>query len=151
MRAEELRIGNYVQYPSKAVYAVDVLYKTYAMLENWQPIPLTEEWLRDFGFISKKKHPEIFNLTIKTGVWIKVKFYSDCYVCELICNSIIISSNVEYIHQLQNLYFALTGEELTLKISDLKSNFKCNVCGTTDKSKQIGTKDICTDCWEPRM
>lgn len=31
------------------------------------------------------------------------------------------------------------------------SDFKCHQCGTEDKSKQLGTKSICDECWEPRM
>lgn len=40
--SSELRLGNLVYLPSKAIYAVDVLYKNYEMLGTWKPIPITE-------------------------------------------------------------------------------------------------------------
>ena len=73
----------------------------------FEPIPLTEEWLLKFGF--KKGE----------GGYIDRTFFLNGVICVFIINS---SFNFYYknillksVHQLQNLYFALTGEELTIK------------------------------------
>ena len=73
-----------------------------------EPIPLTEEWLLKLGF--KKTEWDNFNsyrLMIGNNDY-TIVLYSDgnCEVGD------IITCKIEYVHQLQNLYFALTGEEL---------------------------------------
>ena len=78
--------------------------------DNWddhwdmiKPIPLTEEWLLKFGF-KKDNNFTWVNLEMELmqredGFWIWLG--ADLYL--------------EHVHQLQNLYFALTGEELIIK------------------------------------
>src|SRR5574343_622860 len=77
-------------------------------INDWKPIVLTDEWLIRFGFEKKGKRYSkdwfylwddnsnivfaLAEMEEKTGTYLVVK----------------------YVHQLQNLYFALTGEELTL-------------------------------------
>ena len=68
-------------------------------------IPLTEEWLLKFGFVLengwfKKNRLLLFNI-------------NNNYFTTL--SKEIVSVNITTVHQLQNLYFALTGEELTMK------------------------------------
>ena len=75
---------------------------TQQFIQQCDPIPLTEEWLIKFGFIK---------------VWNNYRLKPLGY---LIDNRLItVGSNylrhIKYVHQLQNLYFALTGEELQLK------------------------------------
>lgn len=76
----------------------------YEPIEVFKPIPLTEEWLIKFGFL---KYAGLYELN--TGDF------------ELIYNEDHISLDVEgqwltlgvyHVHQLQNLFFALTGKEL---------------------------------------
>ena len=113
MNAAELRIGNLVQdRHSEECGMIDiVVLGIIDAMENhsYQPIPLTEEWLKRFGF-------EKYNLNNFTLSWGGVLFYyriSDrsfrkgYQVMEKIC-----FTEVKYVHQLQNLYHALTGEEL---------------------------------------
>ena len=79
-----------------------------------KPIPLTEEWLTRFGFelpahswIGDKFHLSEYGKGSKHpngGVWVVA-----------MNNNNAIISEIQYVHQLQNLYFALTGEELTIK------------------------------------
>lgn len=77
---------------------------------DFEPIPLTEEWLLKFGF---EKTPWYFNsyrLVIGNNDYaILIDLDGDCEVGD------IITCKIQYVHQLQNLYFALTGEELTIK------------------------------------
>lgn len=113
MDAKELRIGNYIQFPSKVVYRIDFLYKNYQMLDYWQPIPLTEKWLIDLGFeviysstfTLRLDHKE--NFKFGAGWNLVNGHFHVRYIGEAL-------TNIKYVHQLQNLYFALTGEELTL-------------------------------------
>jgi hypothetical protein len=71
-------------------------------IEWFEPIPLTEEWLLKFGF---KKSSWGW---IKNGVNIQKGF-------TLAFSSNKNSIEIKHLHQLQNLYFALTGQELEFK------------------------------------
>jgi hypothetical protein len=76
-------------------------------IENYdlQPIPLTEEWLERFGFA----------FYFFSGTYAKngIKIVSENTFWCLNVTGIIIT--IKHVHQLQNLYFALTGEELQIK------------------------------------
>ena len=78
-------------------------------IELIEPIPLTEDWLLKFGF---EKDNEYYSKGTKHYHLPSKSFYSG--------NDHVSGGNVDarikYVHQLQNLYFALTGEELTFNI-----------------------------------
>lgn len=75
-----------------------------------KPIPLTEEWLTRFGF------DETGYMNIKSGGIIQVTMNFIGSVMYSINGSHWVDiSDCRYVHQLQNLYHALTGEELTIK------------------------------------
>lgn len=88
------------------------------------PIPLTEEWLLKMGF---KKEPMEYSKNIDLfGGGKKLSFSGDyLYLVDsekknTIPTDVITVWNKDvmkqfYVHQLQNLYFSLTGEELTIK------------------------------------
>jgi hypothetical protein len=67
-------------------------------------VPITEEWILNFEF---KKH----SITNKIFVY-EVEFKSP--ISKDIDYRIYIGK-LHFCHQLQNLYFSLTGEELTMK------------------------------------
>jgi hypothetical protein len=74
-------------------------------IEYLEPVPLTEEWLIKFGFVFDGFR---YQQEINNNLWVLVKnnvygWYSP---------HIEISNGIQNVHQLQNLYFALTGEEL---------------------------------------
>lgn len=79
--------------------------------EKYKPIPLTEEWLLRLGF---GKCSDIFEdwpeyeKGFDIGKSITLSHDFECYQG-------IYSQKINYVHQLQNLYFALTGQELELK------------------------------------
>jgi hypothetical protein len=92
-------------------------------------IPLTEEWLLKFGFT---KYEWMNGYFIKTFFGdLMIQFFKD--EIHLFFTKVSIDSKgmmfdgrrfagnkksftkVKYLHQLQNLYFSLTGEELTIK------------------------------------
>ncbi len=73
----------------------------------YEPIPLTEEWLLKFGFTDEEDYLE---LEIHESLSIIYVGY-----LALMLDGVIIQINdvnSDKVHQLQNLYFALTGEEL---------------------------------------
>lgn len=79
-------------------------------LEKWvKPIPITEEWLLQFGFIEDRKWK---NLWFKDGLGLW--WYSEHQSVMLHkCKSDKI--DYRYVHQLQNLFYTITGEELQPK------------------------------------
>lgn len=95
---------------------------TCGVLDHFEPIPLTEEWLLRFGF--KKNEPEIsdgyFNWWNKEkSVSVDVEYVLTDNGVELLYYYVLQDINgcrpykhIIYVHQLQNLYFALTGQEL---------------------------------------
>ena len=117
MKANELRIGNYillqgVTKPTQ-VWIIDTTEQSTRTKAS--PIPLTEEWLLKFGF--EKTEWDNFNsyrLIIGNNDY-AIVLYSDgnCEVGD------IITCKIEYVHQLQNLHFALTGMELKCAVRKL--------------------------------
>ena len=106
MKANELRVGNWVNNNEEDYQITSA---TIAQLERGdseaKPIPLTEEWLIKFGF-DKKFSKDKFTI-IPNGKldYEKGRTYFNAWT--------ILEHQPEYVHQLQNLYFALTGEELS--------------------------------------
>ena len=111
MKANELRIGNYyVDIDNKLSSISGYELHQFTIKENtdnlgvmeYQPIPLTEEWLLKFGFdrnILNANHNDII-------------YYSENNIAIKGILGMVKPSQCIYVHQLQNLYFALTGEEL---------------------------------------
>ena len=96
-------------------------YETYSQfIENIKPIPLTEEWLLRFGFEKGNKvYKDAFSINLlKTDLYLRKCYYGGYYWGFNLENKLDCEFNdaksVKYVHQLQNLYFALTGEELTI-------------------------------------
>ena len=100
MKASELRIGNIVKQGIIESIGISLIQVSDTIYESEviESIQLTEEWLLKFGFR---------------------KVYKTCYQYKdfilddrFIMMDIDITIQLKYVHQLQNLYFALTGEEL---------------------------------------
>ena len=74
-------------------------------IENIKPIQLTEEWLLKFGF-EKDNELNFVKFSFKVHFWSNYNSYMYGWI----------GGNIEikYVHQLQNIYFALTGQELTI-------------------------------------
>ena len=111
MKANELRIGNWV---SKHGEIYQITSATIVCLERGEsdvkPIAITPEWLQRFGF---EKIGNGWQLDVEINHYC---LYSESgkYV-DLFVFSDEVGQQCQYIHQLQNLYFALTGEELEIK------------------------------------
>ena len=107
IQPQELRIGDYIEYNGEIIKLDGSLLCCYIQNElefPINPIPLTEEILLKFWF--EKKGDFWF---VKSGIKIENRNNGFSYFRYL--NEIKILS----VHQLQNLHFALTGEELTFK------------------------------------
>lgn len=125
LRAQDLRIGNIFFIPGIERYVkVCSIFKTHFKCEdlngvmfeesiriNYQPIPLTEEILLKCGFIKLDKEDYFYilqyDMNLKIGEDLKLIAWYD-----LALNNV----KIKYLHQLQNLYFALTGSELNVKL-----------------------------------
>lgn len=123
MKLSDFRIGNLVNEDHfvKAITLENELTiwnkkgHDYLTILDIEPIVLTEEWLLKFGFIKNKyqnKDSIVDYIDNNTG-WFTLA-EKDGYFC--LCEyRDFIGKQFKYVHQLQNLYFALAGEELTLK------------------------------------
>lgn len=119
MKATDLRIGNFLQASNGSIRVVsEIGQKHYTDLvgqstlyRDAEPIPLTEEWLLKFGFDYRGYNDDgkIYRVGNKDDVWIQSDDFG-YFLQEYKC-----LDRIKYVHHLQNLYFALTGEELTIK------------------------------------
>lgn len=126
MEAKELRQGNYVFYNDKELGEVsgtltrmfkdnevfindriDISYNE----TNISPIPLTEDWLVKFGYAQNKTVADMFEDETRLNIWRSPHDFNG-FIADWDALTL---RAIEYVHQLQNLYFALTGEELNLK------------------------------------
>ena len=109
MKATELRIGNWVKRDGQLDgFQIDShsFWKCERQPETYNPILLTDQWFKDFGF----KQDETKRIWGKDGIMLIRKLRRLPFCLIGYNNSI-----CKYVHQLQNLYFALTGKELTKK------------------------------------
>ncbi len=128
MKANELRIGNYVRYFEENDSRIDGIEFNYCHLtdassiyyEDIKPIPLTEDWLLKFGFKESTygtfQIDGLFRTEIGNDNYDPVHEVHEGFKSHLVdIESNNISKEIKHVHQLQNLYFALTGEELEIK------------------------------------
>ena len=90
--------------------------KHFHLIEQVLPIEITEEWFKIFGF-KKEKDLKLYRLENEIG-WIEILlkvgggefvfYWKDAHIAK-----------IKYVHELQNLFFALTHEELT-QVSEWK-------------------------------
>ena len=119
MKANELRIGNYFSWEGVDTILKLEHFQDHLLYPNdarkYQPIPLTEEWLIKFGFGTELGFPnEYFNNVALEQVVIVYDLTHSLFNLETDSGDVI-NINIQHVNQLQNLYFALTDEELTSK------------------------------------
>ena len=127
IKASDFRLGNLVNYfvKNEGFYETIIDIEDLERIKNhencncdfcsdyyYEPITITEEWLLRFGF----------EKSFKNGFWSSKKIGDKRLLISILGNVEIENwdktmigflSICEYVHQLQNLYFVLTGEELT--------------------------------------
>jgi len=122
MEAKELRIGNWVSFyhiAEKIDTGEFVVHKQEIQIrrnmmgdieipDNLRPIPLTEDWLLRLGFTKKGDSFLLDNIKLmcEDNNWKEPAIDVFSNTAYLTC--------IEYVHQLQNLYFCLTNNELTI-------------------------------------
>lgn len=109
MQKEELRIGNWVTENGRLIHIHDGFGIDHA--QNFKPIPLTEERLLKFGF--EKWFGEFimsgFPFVIyRNEIWTDTDSDDDA-----ICR-------VDFVHELQNFFFAVKRKELEINIDALQ-------------------------------
>jgi hypothetical protein len=114
IKATELRIGNLILFDGKITHANS---RNIAYINNsnrlknrdsiaFEPVKFTEEWLKKAGYKKQNgygySNHNIYGLILKNDTGFEFHYYG-------------IIIRIDFVHELQNLYFALTGEELILK------------------------------------
>lgn len=129
MEANELRIGNWIELKNSGLIQIDVD-NIVGVVNNpaiFQPISLTPEILEKCGFIRRGNEDLIFKHE-NEHFYIGINSHPDDYVLQTINQDPVavikgihfntfnnVGKPFKYLHQLQNLYFALTGTELEIK------------------------------------
>jgi len=112
MRKSDLRIGNWVFDSEGFDYKIQG-YELYVnLVEDFKPIPITQEWLERLGFERNKYYQ---NFRIKAGDYYNSIKYIDgewCYNNDDSDAGCYFVTTVQYVHELQNLYHAINKEEL---------------------------------------
>lgn len=135
MESKDLRIGNYVKLKGfDNFYKVSEIYfsgiecnfeegkkKHFAnRIDNFEPIPLTPEILEKAGFERVGRNYQIKHelptkrIFIVSDTWISGTWQNWAFSLNDENQQIFVA--LHSLHQLQNLYFALTGEELTINL-----------------------------------
>jgi len=118
INANELRIGNFIMYSDiKKVFDVGLWFfreldAGISDINDFEPIQLTEEWLLKFGFTKSESNDyyQFYDLDC-FRVFLGIKVVQSIFISWKDCQ-IESSINNLSVHSLQNLYFALTGQEL---------------------------------------
>lgn len=109
IKPSELRIGILVDYEGAIIHLDEDRMQVLFAARNYNdfhPIPITEERLLKFGFEVENTNGGFLkwqkgNFKLLDGRLPDPQFHSPKAI-------------IKYVHQLQNLYFVLTGEELTI-------------------------------------
>jgi hypothetical protein len=114
MQSKEMRIGNLVIIDSTIVKM-----KIEYFGRNIKPLPIDATRLQEFGFIKRTDFDVYTNIWELKGFMVSIADYINIHVdwAEEIGHGYHSIRCYEelFAHELQNLYFALTGEELELK------------------------------------
>lgn len=127
MKATEVRIGNYVYNTKGEVDKVNVSALEYLLLEGdkstcqVKPIPLTEDMLKKCGFKQDNYNGYFYMDICDTIFYLRTGFVGGFYWGFIDSmndeySELSDANSIFYLHQLQNLYFVLTGEELTITL-----------------------------------
>ena len=128
MIANDLRIGNYVeetlftnritQITSISQKRVHVKYefsRASVSIKDITPITLTEEILLKCGFEKSNDLDKFYHLDL-LNEWTRIYFNPKHNICQLSINQHDSCIRIKYLHELQNLVFALTQKELQIEL-----------------------------------
>lgn len=129
MKASELRIGNLLNFsngiqPDKEIVVGRRFFSSAAIEKEdgdfeitpyYRAIQLTDEWLLKLDFKKARTFDDntryIIGVNPVTKDWMMYLTWLDNYEFPFYTNG---HHKIKYVHQLQNLYYALTGEELNI-------------------------------------
>ncbi len=117
MKIQELRVGNWIHWDNIGHSEVTPLRMRQACalegdVTNWSGIELMDEWL---GRIAETDDGgATWFVSPSTMQW-RMRITCDDGAYAWTSSTFGIQVNLMYVHQLQNLFYALTGEELTIK------------------------------------
>jgi len=128
MKSTELRIGNRINIHNRVEIVRSIYHNGDIQTDRYitsvdnninipSGIPLTEEWLIKLGFTKEDIHDEGGFVDYRYELEKGVQYFVSLWASENldIVNHVNSSTDLEYLHQLQNLYYALCGEELIMK------------------------------------
>lgn len=115
MEAKDLRIGNLISSKMSGILTIESMPNNIDM-SRYEPIPLTEYWIKKLGFFCYGKKRSWYDIIISKGYEMSINTDGKISIGQngnwTTLNFI---NKMEYVHQLQNIYFVLTGEELIIK------------------------------------
>lgn len=128
LKASELRIGNCVHKIDAVSDGTEIKYSNrlhiisacdiYHIAEDGDPtnhpISLTVEWMAKLG-LAWNATDKRYYIQIGNTLYLEFDVDFDCFIAPESWAGSCPWSNIKNVHQLQNLYFALTGEELKIK------------------------------------
>ena len=128
MEAKNLRVGNLILesgLPKKITTIGDTTFSVKGkdwkavLHEDVEAIPLTEEWLLNLGFNTDYKKGyigiDVGNTDFVLTYPKTIGDFQECFVFQFNSGGWARIREVKYVHELQNLFFAITGQELELK------------------------------------
>ena len=121
----ELRLGNLVRYNDMTTVDIEVDIEDLILIKEqldgctYSPIPLTEEWLIKLGFESGTDNNGTLPV-FRKGKYTFARWGRNKW--QFWINTVDIYNSPQYVHQLQNLYFALTGGELKMETVEQNLN-----------------------------
>jgi hypothetical protein len=131
IQSTELRLGNYILHKvNNKIAMVKCTFQHFNLLSSGDssaifPVQLKAKILEQSGFIENTNYPLLptaheYILTIpvngdnKNEIVAYIKSNNECFACAVV-NGSIASNPVYHLHQLQNLYYSLTGNELKVE------------------------------------
>lgn len=120
IQANELRFGNLIERNGLVISVIDLTHSwdnekciiNNKIANQYNPIILTGEILEKSGWIWNEscKSYDLYgeprmNMTFKNNSWIMFNYILNAIICD----------RINYLHQLQNLFFSLTGRELQIE------------------------------------
>jgi len=126
IQVNELRFGNWIKYlgdvvqvfGTRGIYVITIdehnEREQQIAFPAFEPIPLTPEILEKAGFVLRQKDEDgiIYGKEKYTIIYTRCTPGGFGYFLNGYHNDV----HLQYLHQLQNLYFALTGEELKINL-----------------------------------
>jgi hypothetical protein len=119
MEATDFRIGNKVnlfienQTQEIEIEKIEKNYINNFSITSIKPIKITEKWLLKLGFTIENRLNGDIEYSYKDYRYILLK--KEKYDGYLFCDNNIVLRDLEFIHELQNIYFALIQIEIKLK------------------------------------